>query len=419
MSLVTIFSGPFCGAEAIAEQVAERMEYVLSGEDLLERAAAAHGTTAAKLARAMTGDRSLFDGLTHEREKSLTYIKAALAEALADDNHVLLGPAVQLVPRSIGHVLRVCIVADRDLRLRHADDEAGLTADEAAERIDKADQGLGEWTRQLHTVGPWDASLYDMKIPLPEKTDAEAVALICEGLTRDALRPTDRSVQATLDFLLASRLDMQLLERGYPYCQVKAADGNVTITVNKPPKRGALARAIYGLRLDKLERELREIALAEEGVRDVRIVPGAGLRPQTPRALLVDDEQEYVMTLSERLQMRDIETNVVLDGEQALSFVEADEPEVMVLDLRMPGIDGIEVLRRVKRTHPEIEVIVVTGHGNEKDEQAARELGAFDYLKKPVDINVLAERMRAASRKVRGEVDDPQPPTDKPGDDDA
>ena len=82
-------------------------------------------------------------------------------------------------------------------------------------------------------------------------------------------------------------------------------------------------------------------------------------------------------------------------------MLEDDVPDVMVLDLRMPGIDGMEVLRRVKKTFPQIEVIIMTGHGSDQDEEEARRLGAFDYLRKPVDIEQLMETVRNAGRARR------------------
>jgi DNA-binding NtrC family response regulator len=78
-----------------------------------------------------------------------------------------------------------------------------------------------------------------------------------------------------------------------------------------------------------------------------------------------------------------------------------DEPEVMILDLKMPGIDGIEVLKRVKQTRPEIEVIILTGHGSEEDRRTCLELGAFAYLQKPVDIDRLTETLKQANEKMR------------------
>lgn len=117
------------------------------------------------------------------------------------------------------------------------------------------------------------------------------------------------------------------------------------------------------------------------------------------KLLLVDDEEEFVKTLADRLKMRDLESDTVHDGDQALSFVEDKEPDVMVLDLRMPNVDGIEVLERVKKAYPNIEVVILTGHGTEQDEERARRLGAFDYLEKPVDIDTLVDKLKKAFKR--------------------
>jgi DNA-binding NtrC family response regulator len=112
--------------------------------------------------------------------------------------------------------------------------------------------------------------------------------------------------------------------------------------------------------------------------------------------LFVDDEEDFVRTMAERMEMRDLGGDVATSGQQALQMLEDDVPDVMVLDLLMPGIDGMEVLRRVKKTFPQIEVIIMTGHGSDKDEAEARRLGAFEYLRKPVDIEHLMETVRNA-----------------------
>jgi DNA-binding NtrC family response regulator len=119
------------------------------------------------------------------------------------------------------------------------------------------------------------------------------------------------------------------------------------------------------------------------------------------KILLVDDEREFVQTLSERLLMRDLGSAVAFDGESALEVVREDEPEVMILDLRMPGIDGVEVLRRVKTERPEIEVIILTGHGSEADRETCMGLGAFAYLQKPVDIDELSATIKRANERIR------------------
>jgi two-component system, OmpR family, response regulator CpxR len=120
------------------------------------------------------------------------------------------------------------------------------------------------------------------------------------------------------------------------------------------------------------------------------------------KILLVDDEREFVQTLSERLMMRDLGSAVAYDGESALEVAREDEPDVMILDLKMPGIDGIEVLRRVKKTQPAIEVIILTGHGSEsRHKNVCMKLGAFAYLQKPVDIDELSQTIKAAHDKIR------------------
>jgi DNA-binding NtrC family response regulator len=118
------------------------------------------------------------------------------------------------------------------------------------------------------------------------------------------------------------------------------------------------------------------------------------------KILLVDDEKEFVESLSERLALRDLEADVAYDGEQALNALKKEEPDMMILDLRMPGIDGTEVLRRVKKEHPNVDVVILTGHGTDKDEKEALRLGATAFLKKPVDLEQLVGTVRKEKLKV-------------------
>jgi two-component system, OmpR family, response regulator CpxR len=92
---------------------------------------------------------------------------------------------------------------------------------------------------------------------------------------------------------------------------------------------------------------------------------------------------------------------VAFDGESALELIKTDQPEVMLLDLQMPGINGMEVLKRVKAENPEIEVIILTGHGTDQHRDLCLKLGAFAYLEKPVDIDKLSETMKQANEKMR------------------
>ena len=105
--------------------------------------------------------------------------------------------------------------------------------------------------------------------------------------------------------------------------------------------------------------------------------------------LLVDDEVEFISTLAERLDLRGIPARVVYDGESALKAVAEDAPQVMVLDVMMPGIKGIDVLQRVKETHPAVQVVLLTGQGKTRDGIEGMRYGAFAYMMKPLDLEEL------------------------------
>ena len=120
-------------------------------------------------------------------------------------------------------------------------------------------------------------------------------------------------------------------------------------------------------------------------------------------ALLVDDEEEFVTTLCERLALRGIKARVATDGEQALREVGADPPDVVVLDVMMPGLKGTEVLRRIKAMRPRVQVILLTGHGSARDGIEGMKLGAFDYLMKPLKIEDLLAKLAEAGQIARSQ----------------
>ncbi|KAF5056388.1 putative transcriptional regulatory protein TcrX [anaerobic digester metagenome] len=118
--------------------------------------------------------------------------------------------------------------------------------------------------------------------------------------------------------------------------------------------------------------------------------------------LLVDDEVEFVTTLAERLDLRGIAARVAHDGESALKAVAEDEPHVMVLDMMMPGMKGIEVLQRVREQHPSVRVILLTGQGKTRDGIDGMRHGAFAYLMKPLDIEELIRTLSEAVASGEG-----------------
>ena len=121
------------------------------------------------------------------------------------------------------------------------------------------------------------------------------------------------------------------------------------------------------------------------------------------RVLLVDDEEEFVSALSERLGLRGIEVDTALNGEEALATMVDKEFELVILDVMMPGLGGLDVLKQIKSTHPKTEVILLTGHGATREGIEGMRLGAFDYLIKPVDIEEMLEKMKQAVKTVRAD----------------
>ena len=115
--------------------------------------------------------------------------------------------------------------------------------------------------------------------------------------------------------------------------------------------------------------------------------------------LLVDDEAEFVETLVKRLRKRKVNTAAVGSGEEALKILKEMPIDVVVLDVKMPGMDGIETLRKIKKISPLIEVIMLTGHANMEVAIEGMELGAFDYLMKPMDIDELLYKLQDAYKK--------------------
>jgi DNA-binding NtrC family response regulator len=115
--------------------------------------------------------------------------------------------------------------------------------------------------------------------------------------------------------------------------------------------------------------------------------------------LLVDDEIEFLETLVKRMKKRNVNVFGVKSGEEALKFLEQNPLDVVVLDVRMPGMDGIETLREIKKRHPLVEVIMLTGHANMEVAVQGMELGAFDYLMKPMDIDDLLYKVQDAQKK--------------------
>ncbi len=401
MPVITLFSGSYCNEQRIVQEIASRTGYrQLSDQDIVAEASRLSSIPENKIVRVFSDKVSVFNRLTHERERSLAYLRMALATLLTEDDLIIGGFSGQLIPTDVNHVLKVCLIADMTSRVAMAEKEHGVSSSEANRIIHRDDVQCAAWMHMLHGVyDPWSTSLYDIVLPTDKTSVEEIVMTIDDTIAKPVFKLAGGSEAAVANFKIAANVEVALVKKGHTV-GVEVNDGLVTLTINK-----------HVLRLNRLEEDLKEIALTVPGVTAVETKVGPGYyqtdvyRRQDFEApskiLLVDDEKKYVQTLSKRLMMRELDSAVVYDGESALSLAQEDEPDVMILDLRMPGIDGIEVLRQVKQTKPEIEVIVLTSQGSETDKNTCMELGAFAFLSKSVDIEELSKTIKAAKEKIQ------------------
>lgn len=399
MSVITIFNGVYCGAEEILDELAKTTEFEkIDDAQVAALAAEMSGISVEKIMKAFSARTSVFDRFTHEKENRKAWLRLAVAELMKKDDFLLVGFSGHLIPPEISHVLKVCIIADLNHRLNMAQQQ-GLSEKEANASLRRNDEDATVWVQTLTRIrDPWDPSLYDILLPGDKVSVAEAVKLVVDNLRLEVIHPTESSQKAARDFELAARVGIELVKHGHAV-DVRARDGAITLTINE-----------HVMFLQRLQDELVQIASKVDGVVSVETRVGKGYHKadiyrradfeMPSRVLLVDDEREFVQTLSERLMMREMGSAIAYDGESALDVVKDDQPDVMILDLKMPGIDGIEVLKRVKETHPQIEVIILTGHGSEKDRHRCMQLGAFAYLNKPVDIELLSDMIKKANAKI-------------------
>lgn len=118
------------------------------------------------------------------------------------------------------------------------------------------------------------------------------------------------------------------------------------------------------------------------------------------KVLIVDDELDFATTLAERLRLRGIEAHAVSGADEAMARIQGgSRPDVVLLDLKMPGIDGLATLNLIKQADPTIEAILLTGHGSTSAAIEGMRRGLFDYLMKPVDIGELAQKVRKAAAR--------------------
>lgn len=398
MSSIAFFPCTFTPVVNVAKDVAVSLDLKFYDDAaLFEETGQKYGVSTERLEKAMYGKTSVFNQFTLEREKSINQLKAVLAEKLASSEDFLFyGFMTALFSDRVAHVLRVLLVGTRETRMANGVTD-GLTEKEVKKRLRADDVKAYNFVDFLCGKAAYDSTLYDLVVPVELKSRDELGEIVSHYFHKTSVLRTERSQQAVMDMQLETEVEAALLLKGHRL-EVSADGEDVRLTVHNSV-----------LNFDKLVKELDEIVKRVKGVSKVVVDKGYDYNDPIYRrqkfnlpskVLFVDDEKDFVQTVSERLISRNVGTYGVYNGDDALTIIKEDRPDVMVLDLKMPGIYGIEVLRQAKEIAPEVEVIILTGHGSNQDMVDCMELGAFAYINKPVDIEELSSTIKAANEKA-------------------
>ncbi|MGB3221629.1 MAG: response regulator [Desulforhopalus sp.] len=370
---------------------------VYTDENLLKETAEKFGGNPERLRKMMFSKTSVFNQFTLEREKSINMFRLLLAEKLSsDEEYLFYGLLTSLIPFQITEVLRVLIVDKKERRIERGIEE-GLSKKEAQKNVRNHDVSAYSWTDFLFQKEAYDSTLYDLVVPVENLNHRQITKEILGYFHKTSVLRTAESQKAVQNMKLVAQTEQLLLNNGHK-TEVRADDGKITLVIQNS-----------ALNFSGLKRDLTELVQQLPEVKEVSVESRKTYADNVYRqqkfelpskVLFVDDEREFVQTVSQRLISRDVGTYGVYDGQEALELIAEDQPEVMVLDLKMPGIHGVEVLRKTKELAPEIEVIILTGHGTTKDMDECMQLGAFAYMNKPVNIEELSATIKAANDKV-------------------
>lgn len=399
MPIISITNGQYSNSKKIIQTLVEKLGCrVITDSEIISETSENQGLKLKSIMKTIDSKNIAFNDFTHEKEKCIAGLKKTISEYVMNGNCIFYGILGHLVPDWTSQVLKVLIITDTKHRIENGIKKENLSEAEISKSIKESDKQAILWTNELFEKKAWDESLYDIVIPTDKMASDEAVNQITINLEKISELPDDVKKQEGEDFALSAVIDAELAGLNSK-CTSKVVNSNAIITIEKNV-----------MMLSNLKQKITKIVKNIKGVKSVEIKLGKKFYKEsttrrfefeTPtRVLLVDDEKEFVHTLSERLKMRQLESDIVYTGKDALDFTDREDTEVMVLDLKMPGIDGFEVLKKVKETKPEIEVIILTGHGSEADRKTCMELGAFAYLQKPADIELLASTMKDAYQKI-------------------
>lgn len=391
MSCLALFSNRFCNAASVTEQLQKETGYeIISDRAVADIAASLCNLPQNAFHVVFTSDTMAFNPFTLEKETLLAGLKLAVAAILQEKPCIFPGHTSMVAPRR-SDALRIGLTAPRPYRLSMAKVRQGLSGEEAAACIREDESACSSWQAcSIPGASPWSPEIFDLVLQMDHQGAAEAARQILSLYTLRPVPPPAAHRQAGFDFSLEARLEYTAASRGY-HVRASVHEGRARVLLTRP----AVMRT-------RLEEEIKDLAQTIPGIisveMDSRNHPVEDCDPPQARSriLLVDDEREFVQTLSERLDMRDLASDVVFDAKSALAKLTSAPPDVMVVDLKMPGMDGMALLREVKSLQPRIQVIILTGHGSDQDRRTCLDMGAFAYFQKPVDIDLLSQALKNA-----------------------
>lgn len=398
MPSIAIFHAALTREKEICEAIANATGFaVVDTNQIIEEAGRHFSIPQEKIEKALYQKTSVFNQFTFEKERSVSAMKSIMAETLTQPQKIYFGYIASLISAKISHVLKILLVDSREARTQRGIKQ-GMNLKDAQKHIRDSDSSALLWTDFLYNLEPFDASLYDIVIPVSEKTDDEIARLVSEQCAQGTVLERKRSMQAIADMAMSAKIEMALLQKGHKV-NINIAEGTVYLSINKSV-----------INFTGLSSKLQDIAAPIAQPYEVKVEMGKDYTTSVyrdqefrlpPKVLLVDDEKDFALTLSERLISRNVGSYAVFDGQEALDFLTDDKPDVIVLDLKMPGVDGLEVLKQTKKNNPDIEIIILTGHGTEEDRKNCLDLGAFAYLQKPTDIKTLSATIHEAHQKYK------------------
>ncbi|MDY0131787.1 MAG: response regulator [Desulforegulaceae bacterium] len=397
MPIISIFSDKYSGALELVKKLGKNHGYkIITDNEIVEAAAKIFNENKDTYKKVFLNPPSFFNSFTREKEKSLAELKVSVSKLIGDDQ-IFYGFSSLLLPKKINHLIRILIIAEHQHRIENAA-SLGISKENAKKEILDSDEKADEFSYYIKNSGPWNPSLYDMVVPMDKTTTERAYKLISSYLGNPLLQFSNLSKKHINDFKLESNLGLELCKQGFDL-DVDAQGSDITLIINK--------KVLF---LSKLKSELKNAAKAIDGVSNVKIKIGQNFykpdiladrnfkRPH--KVLLVDKEADFIQTLSERLAIRDLPSFPVSTGREAIEIIKRDHPEVIILDLNLPGFDRYEVLKETKKKSPGTKIIILTGHGNQTERQRCMELGAFAYLEKPADIDLLTKIMKKAYKNI-------------------